>query len=320
MIWISEHARAVRDEAGTVLYYEGTVADITERKGREAELAQLQQELIDTSRLAGMAEVATGVLHNVGNVLNSVNVATSEVRSRIDRSRLTHLRKIVDLLGEHRDDLADFLTTDPKGMSVSSFLQRLTAVLEEENRGLASEMEAVAKHVDHIKQIVSMQQHNARIFGSLEQLQPRSLVEEALQLTDQSFERHAIVVERDFASPRSILADRHKVLQIMVNLLGNAKHAIKEANRPERRIRIGLHEPQPGRLCISVKDTGVGISPENLSRIFQHGFTTRENGHGFGLHSSILAAREMKGDLTVRSDGVGQGATFTLELPSVLTA
>ncbi|HTH50153.1 MAG TPA: PAS domain S-box protein, partial [Candidatus Limnocylindria bacterium] len=220
VIWISEHARAVRDDSGAVLYYEGTVADITERKGREAELAQLQQELIDTSRLAGMAEVATGVLHNVGNVLNSVNVATSDVRSRIEKSRLAHLRKIVELLGEHRDDLPAFLATDPKGMAVPSFLERLTAVLEEEHRGLATEMEAVAKHVDHIKQIVSMQQHNARIFGSLEQLQPRGLVEEALQLTGESFDRHAIIVERDFASPRSILADRHKVLQIMVNLLG----------------------------------------------------------------------------------------------------
>lgn len=320
VIWISEHARAVRDAAGTVLYYEGTVADITERKGREAELAKLQQELIDTSRRAGMAEVATGVLHNVGNVLNSVNVATSDVRSRIEKSRLTHLRKIVDLLREHRDDLPAFLTTDPKGMSVPGFLEKLTGALEEEQRGLAKEMESVAKHVDHIKQIVSMQQSNARSFGSLEQLQPRGLVEEALQLSGESFDRHAIAVERDFASPRCILADRHKVLQIMVNLLGNAKQAIKEANHSERRIRIGLHEKQPGRLCISVKDSGVGISPENMARIFQHGFTTRENGHGFGLHSSILAAREMKGDLTVKSDGVGQGATFTLELPSVLTA
>ncbi len=320
IIWISEHARAVRDDNGAVLYYEGTVADISERKNREAELAKLQQELIDTSRLAGMAEVATGVLHNVGNVLNSVNVATSEVRSRIEQSRLSHLRKIVDLLAEHRDDLPRFLSTDPKGMAVPSFLERLTAVLEEEHRSMGIEMESVAKHVDHIKQIVTMQQHNARVFGSLEQLQPRTLVEEALQLTGESFERHAIVVERDFSSPRSILADRHKVLQIMVNLLGNAKQSIKEANPADRRIRIALHEQQPGRLCISVKDTGVGISPENMGRLFQHGFTTRENGHGFGLHSSILAAREMKGDLTVKSDGIGLGATFTLELPSVLTA
>ena len=320
VIWISEHARAVRDDSGTVIYYEGTVADISERKNREAELAKLQQELIDTSRLAGMAEVATGVLHNVGNVLNSVNIATSEVRSRLERSRLSHLRRTVDLLAEHRQDLPQFLATDPKGMAVPSFLERLTGVLEEEHKAMATEMESVAKHVDHIKQIVTMQQHNARVFGSLEQLQPRTLVEEALQLTGESFERHEIAVERDYTSPRCILADRHKVLQIMVNLLGNAKQSIKEANSADRRIRIGLHERQPGRLCISVQDTGVGISPENMGRIFQHGFTTRENGHGFGLHRSILAAREMKGDLTVRSDGVGLGATFTLELPSVLTA
>jgi two-component system NtrC family sensor kinase len=59
----------------------------------------------------------------------------------------------------------------------------------------------------------------------------------------------------------------------------------------------------------------VGIAPENLTRIFSHGFTTRTDGHGFGLHSAALAAQQMGGRLTAQSDGPGRGATFTLELP-----
>lgn len=320
VIWISERARAVRDEAGHLLYFEGTIEEITERKRQQAELERLHRELVDASRLAGMAEVATGVLHNVGNVLNSVNVATGEVRERLAKSRLSHLRKAVDLLEQHQSDLAAFLTKDAKGQALPGFLERLTALLEEENRGLLAEMEGISRHVDHIKQIVSVQQGNARVFGALEQLQVPTLVEEAIQLTGESFDRHRIALERDFATPRRVVADRHQVLQILVNLLSNAKQAIKSANPPERRIRIGIFERPAGRLGISVTDTGVGISRENLAKIFQHGFTTKENGHGFGLHSSILAARAMKGDLTVESEGIGHGATFTLDLPAAFTA
>ena len=66
---------------------------------------------------------------------------------------------------------------------------------------------------------------------------------------------------------------------------------------------------------IAVIDTGIGISPENLTRIFAHGFTTRKDGHGFGLHSGALAAKELGGKLSVESAGLGQGASFVLDLP-----
>ena len=66
---------------------------------------------------------------------------------------------------------------------------------------------------------------------------------------------------------------------------------------------------------ISYIDNGIGIPADNLTRIFGHGFTTRKEGHGFGLHSGALAAKELGGALTVESDGPGKGATFTLEFP-----
>lgn len=316
VIWISESARVVRDSAGNCLYYEGIVEDITERKRHQAEVERLHRELLEASRLAGMAEIATGVLHNVGNVLNSVNVSAAEVRDRLSQSRIGHLRKSVEMIDRHREDLGEFFTTDPKGKALPAFLGRLTGHLEEEQGTLVAEMDAMTRHVEHLKQIVSTQQGHARMFGVIETLRPQTLVEEALQLAGDSLERHGIAIETDLSCAAMVSADRHRVLQILVNLLRNAKQAVNEHNPPRRTVRVGIALAGNGRVAISVTDNGVGIAPGNLARIFQHGFTTKKSGHGFGLHTSILAAREMKGDLIVQSDGIGRGATFTLELPA----
>ncbi len=314
IIWISERARVVRGDNGHVLYYEGTVEDVTERKAREAEVERLHRELIETSRLAGMAEIATGVLHSVGNVLNSVNVATSGVRDRLARSRVCHLRKTAELLGQHRERLGDFLTSDPRGQAVPGFLDRLTGHLEDENRTLVGEMDSVACHIEHLKQIVSTQQSHARLCGLIEPVSPPVLVEEALKLTGEGLSRHGIQVVRDLAATPPVLADRHKALQILVNLLRNAKQAITEQNPHGRQIGIKVIAVDDA-VQFTVTDNGIGMDTKTLARLFQHGFTTKRHGHGFGLHSSILAAREMNGDLNARSDGPGRGASFTFSLP-----
>ena len=135
-----------------------------------------------------------------------------------------------------------------------------------------------------------------------------NLVEDALRILQSGFERHHIVLLRDF-----------EVLQILLNLLRNAKRAIDDAGKPERLIRIRIRRYGDDRVRIEVTDSGVGLAPENATRIFAHGFTTKLDGHGFGLHSGALAARQLGGSLWAESDGPGLGATFTLELPSVAT-
>jgi len=109
-------------------------------------------------------------------------------------------------------------------------------------------------------------------------------------------------------------------LQILINLIRNAKYALDEVERIDKKIVISISAPNEHCIQIVVSDNGIGISPENLTRIFAHGFTTREGGHGFGLHSGAIAARSMGGFITVASPGIGQGASFTLELPIASTA
>jgi two-component system, NtrC family, sensor kinase len=282
----------------------------------ELEVTGLREQLRLAMRQASMAEVATGALHNVGNVLNSVNVAASLVGNRLRQSRVNNLGKALALFHEHRGDLASYLAEDPKGKMLPSYLETLAEHLVAEHADLLREMDTLNKNIEHVKEIVAVQQSYAKQCGVTETLPPAELVQDAIRMNLGAFERHGITIVRDFAPVPPISVDKHKVLQILINLMRNAKYAMDETDQPEKRLTIGISAKPDGCVVISVRDNGVGIAPENLTRLFDHGFTTRRDGHGFGLHSGALAAREMGGQLTVASEGLGKGATFSLELPS----
>ena len=295
----------------------GTAQDVTERKRAEEELENVHKQLLDTSRQAGMAEVATGVLHNVGNVLNSMNVSASLAQGVLRRSKTASLVRTACLLQEHSADLGAFLTGDPKGRLVPGFIIKLAHLLDGEHQELLKELSLLAKNVEHIKEIVAMQQTYARVSGVVETVIVSDLVEDALRMNASALARHEVETIREFAEMPPISTEKHKVLQILVNLIRNAKYACDESGRPDKRL-IMRSVIGDGRVKISITDNGVGIPPENLTRIFGHGFTTKKDGHGFGLHSGANAAKEMGGQLTVHSDGPGRGAIFTLELPIVI--
>ncbi|MBX3743676.1 MAG: HAMP domain-containing protein [Verrucomicrobiae bacterium] len=286
-----------------------------EEKARK-DLAEAQQRLIEASRLAGKAEVATSVLHNVGNVLNSVGVSATLVGDRLRKSPLNGLQRAVAMLVEHRGELGRFLTEDQRGRILPEYFAAVTAQIEGERAAILTEIDGLMRNIEHIKKVVALQQAYATVSGTSEQVASVELVEDALRMNGASFETNGIRVLRDFdADLPPMNVDRHKVLQILVNLLRNAKHAVATMDAAARRIEIGIQRRAAERLAFIVRDSGIGIARENLIRVFQHGFTTKKNGHGFGLHSGANAAREMGGSLSVHSEGLGQGATFILELP-----
>jgi PAS domain S-box-containing protein len=291
--------------------------DVTERKRAEAELAALQSQLLEISRTAGMAEVATAMLHNVANVLNSVNVSASLVSQRLKRSRLDQLALIAGWMREHAEDLGDFLTHDPKGRQVPGYLSLLAEHLAQEQSTVLGELDSLRKNVEHIKGIVATQQSYAKAGGVVEAVNAAHVLEDALRINAAALEGHRVRVIRQYDAGLlpEIHVDKHKVLQILINLLRNAIHACDETGRPDKCVTLNVANGE-GRIKMSVLDNGAGIPAENLTRIFSYGFTTRKDGHGFGLHSGALAAREMGGHLRVESDGLGKGATFTLELPT----
>jgi PAS domain S-box-containing protein len=317
-IWIRESGMVLM-ENGKPSALRGIFQDITRQKLDAEQLDKLNRQLIDTSRSAGMADVATGVLHNVGNVLNSVSVSATAVGERLRRSQVSKLCRATAMLREQNGRLAEFLTADPKGKLIPEYLSTVADELAGEQSELITKMAAVGKHIEHIKEIVAMQQNYAKVSGVYEHLSAVELVEDALRLNIAAFERHHIQVVREFAqNTPKIYVDRHKFLQIFINLLRNAKHATQEVSEHERQMVIQVDMASPDRVKIVVRDNGIGIAPEHITKIFNHGFTTKKDGHGFGLHSGANAAKEMGGSLTACSDGPGKGAEFTLELPTSL--
>jgi PAS domain S-box-containing protein len=309
------NARVKPTAPGKELVCEGTIEDVTMRKRAEQDLELLHGQLLVASRQAGMAEVASGVLHNVGNVLTSVNLIVHDVQDRLKTTRLTHLRRVVEVLQREQPRLVKFLTEDDGGRQLPDFLAKLDAHLVGENTQLLTDVEGLVRHFEHIREIIVTQQGSAQLFGVMESLSPAQLFEDALRLNAESLERHGISLERVFDSVGQVKADRHKVLQILVNLLKNAKDALQVIKPGERVIQVRVAAVSGELVSLSVQDNGPGIQKANLTRIFQHGFTTKPNGHGFGLHSSVLAAREMGGDLVATSAGLGLGSTFVLTLP-----
>lgn len=290
-------------------------AQVAAKEKALSDLATAQSTLLEVSRAAGMAEVATGVLHNVGNVLNSVNVSSTLVIEQIKKSRIGNVAKVAALMQEHADCLPEFLNHDPRGSQLHNYLSSLALSLQEEQQLLLEETASLGEKIDHIKEIVSMQQNYARVGGVDETVYPEQLMEDALKLNAGALERHGVSVTRQYYYNFPIVTDKHRVLQILLNLISNAKYACSEVTG-EKNITLKIDTSDQDRIRFQISDTGIGIAAENLTRIFNHGFTTRRAGHGFGLHSGALSARDLGGSLTVHSNGPYTGATFNLELPT----
>lgn len=315
--WASTSKMPLRDSEGHIIGTFGISYDITAAKETEQKLANTQKELLEASRLAGMAEVSSGVLHNIGNALNSVLTSAGVLAELHSRSRLCNFPKAAQLLEQHLGDMPVFLSQDPKGKQLPAYLVQLAQAVAGEREQAQKELETLKKSIEHIKEVVSMQQNYAKNSALVEDVPPGELIEESLRISEASLNRHGITVACEIAPVPKVRVARHKVLQILVNFIRNAKHAMDESGRQDKTMTLRVSASAEGRrVLFSVKDNGVGIPQENLSRIFTFGFTTRKNGHGFGLHSSQSAARELGGIIRVESEGAGKGATFTLDLPS----
>jgi C4-dicarboxylate-specific signal transduction histidine kinase len=278
------------------------------------ELGQTQRQLVDASRRAGMAEVATSVLHNVGNVLNSLNVSASLVTEGLERSPSLGIVRVNKLVTEHIGDLFAFLVTDERGRQLPNYLDKLADAVSTERDRLIGEMHGLQRSIDHIKTIVAMQQSNAKLGGLIEEVALVELLDDAVDLTLK--DDPTLVIERDFIPLPPLYLYRHKIMDIVINLMQNARRALHEVDGDgDKRVTLRVQE-QDGFIAIAVSDNGVGIAHANLAKIFTHGFTTHQEGHGFGLHASANSAASMGGRLLAHSDGPGNGATFTLLVPN----
>jgi PAS domain S-box-containing protein len=290
------------------------VRDITATKAADLELERVHKQLMAASRQAGMAEVATNVLHNVGNILNSINISASLVADRVRQSKAGGLGRVAAMLNEQGANVGTFLVSDERGKRVPEYLATLGEQLVADQKATLTEIASLRENLEHIKETVTMQQTYAKLCGVTEVVNVNDLVEDSLRLNAGAFVRHGVTLQREYGEPLPITVDKHKVLQILVNLVRNAKYACDESGRQDKLLTLRVEATEAGAR-ISIIDNGVGIAPENMGRLFHHGFTTRQSGHGFGLHSGAVAAQELGGSLRAESAGLGTGASFILELP-----
>jgi len=317
--WALTTKMPLHDSAGQIIGTFGITKDISDLKEAERQIAEAHKQLLEATHLAGKAEIATNVLHNVGNVLNSVNVSTALILSGIRASKTNGLARAVQLMDQHVDDLGAFITSDAKGKALPGYLRQLAVVLAAEQQEAIKELMALSKNVDHIKEIIAAQQIHAGKSRRLEAVRIGELVEDALRINAPALLRRQMAVDKDIAPIPELPLDKGRIMQILVNLISNAEQAMGGVDDREPRLTLRVElardESQARRLRIRVADNGMGIAPQALAQVFAHGFTTKKTGHGFGLHSAVIAAHEMGGTLAAHSDGPGTGATFTLELP-----
>jgi PAS domain S-box-containing protein len=333
LITCSWYNTPLLDANGRVVAVASLVDDITQRvhaeeelkrahdelehrvEDRTRELKEAHAQLLETAHRAGMAEIATSVLHNVGNVLTGVNASASFIGETERASRINNMPRVVEMLNANRKDLGNFLTHDEKGKQLPDYMEALTEHLLKERDAILNEIDSLNKNIEHIRNIVSMQQSYAGVSGVVEWISLPELIEDAIRINSAGLGRHSIEIRREYGEVPRVGTEKHRVLQILVNLLSNAKYALTSKTEGERRITVRLGMEKENAVRIDVADTGVGIAADDLSRIFRYGFTTRREGHGFGLHSSAMAAQALGGSLTGVSAGAGEGAIFTLILP-----
>jgi NO-binding membrane sensor protein with MHYT domain/signal transduction histidine kinase len=316
-VHLEAHARIFCDEHGEPLRILGVSWDVTDEVQQDERRRELQSQLREASRDAGMAEVATGVLHSVGNVLNSLGVSASLLKSRLRESRVGNVQRVAKLLLEQGDQIGRFFETE-RGRQSPGYLAQLGEHLDAENKSLQSEVDAITAHVGHIRTIVAAQQANARRGGVTEAVDIAELIDSAVAV---HFAMTVdVTIRREYDPMPMVTLDRHKLIQILGNLLSNARHALEDQTEGQRTLTLRLHSRAAGWFVIEIQDSGIGIESEPLKRLFEFGFTTKKDGHGFGLHTSAILAKELGGHLAGFSEGRHRGAQFALRLPLAASA
>ena len=285
---------------------------------RTKELKNTQVQLVELSRESGMAEIATNVIHNVGNALNSINISSEITYEKLKTLRLSVLEKVVTLLDENKENHAQFIANDVKGKMLPDVIKQFFEYLLIEKDDLLKEIENIKNDILHIQNIVYMQQSYAKNVLVEELHSAQEIMEDAIRMNRNALHRHNIRIITEFDNIKKTKIDKHKVLQILLNLISNAKYSFLDSSQKNKTIVCSIKNIDNKFIELKIKDNGKGITKKNLNKIFNYGFTTRKDGHGFGLHNSANTARQIGGELSVISDGPNKGACFVLKLAIII--
>ncbi|MDH5694424.1 MAG: ATP-binding protein, partial [Gammaproteobacteria bacterium] len=293
------------------------VEDITERLKSAESLKMAQESLVESAHKAGMAEFSTGVLHNIGNLLNSVALSGERMQTALDDNLHHGVKKLRNFLEDEAQDVTVAIKNAEKGSLFIDYIKRLEEEISQERDEIGQELSALKQKLSMMKDIIRTQQNYMRVASFIENFAMIELLEDCVKIEGESLHSRGIILSVECDKHLRVSAVRSKVLQILTNIIKNAKDAVA-ANKYLNKnsvIHIVCSKQDDGNATIRITDNGVGIEKENLEAIFQYGYSDKENGHGFGLNVSVMTAREMGGNIIAYSEGPGRGATFVLTLP-----
>ncbi|CAM2010166.1 ATP-binding protein [Acanthopleuribacter pedis] len=285
-------------------------------------LVAAQEELLEAAHLAGMSEMATDVLHNVGNRMNSITTAVHLIGEIVQNNKgLELLKKVNALMAEHQHDLPAFFAEDPRAANLIEALDKIAAKLAQRDQALLDDGTQVLNHVNETRAILKEQSKYAELRGHSRPSDANVLISEALQIGLVSFEaRNIQVITNQEADLPLVELNKARFMRVLLCLLRNAEEAVTtdEQKGPGRitvsSARVG------GEVKITVEDNGIGIEAGNLVRIFAYGVSTKAGRSGFGLHYCANVVNEMAGKIDVKSEGIGKGTLVTLRFPVISEA
>ncbi len=269
------------------------------------------KKLVDHAQREGIADIATNILHNIGNILNSISVSVHLMEECAKSAVTEDIIRAGRLLQENMDRLEEFISEGGKGKKLMKFYLSLGRTAEKMQNQILYNLNRLKTKTAAINEAVSAQQSYAGADARLEELYVETILTDALKLNQDDLDKFEIEVEKNILSNFKVVVNRAKLFFILFNIISNAKDAMTAALVREKRLSVSMYEDDTGKY-VKISDTGIGISEDLLSRIFEYGFTTKPGKYGFGLYSCASYIAEMGGSIWAQSDGEWKGAAFIL--------
>ena len=301
-------SNAAQEFIGFVAYHR----DISQQRSLEDENQKLQCQVTEAAKHAASVAMTHSALENVADALTTANVMTGLVLNRVKSFAPTRIEQAGALIEQHVDDLAAFVRHDEQGRHLPAYLKSLASRISRENNLLKEEIGRLQTGIVAARDLVERQKDHTRLAQFLEPVQLNDILRDALLAVPMGDDVQ-VVEAMDNALPK-VHADRRKLMQVMVNLLSNARHALRVSGKTALtlQVRTFLHDD---KVVLEIADNGCGIPPERIRRVFRRGNSAWAEGRGYGLYCSQQAAEEMGGELAAQSEGESSGATFRFALP-----
>lgn len=279
-------------------------------KLRTQQLYETQRKLLREAHAAGINQVTTEILHNVGNIVNSIGLSIDVMKDSFTEDEFNQFKEVMRILEQkiqHRD---------LNGLeAILEFVRVFGTKTQRDMNSLKSVLESLEKFVVHLRRLTEVQKLQLPNVPYEAEVNLDLLIQDSLHLAGLNGpDNFGVEVHPGIKKIGRFISDEHRLMQIFVNLLVNAKHAVFASRPQDRKIAI-LARVVGQSLVLTIEDNGCGIKKEDLRNLFQAGFTTKAEGNGLGLHNSANQIRFLGGEIGVFSYGESQGAIFTIRLP-----